>query len=306
VIHHQFYLSINLLCGTKTWMSKQEQNMKNLSPNGSTKFCFLMGSDIANTRSPALHTAWFVSLNLNAVYLPCSIQGEESFKNTFSSLLKIGNFCGANITMPFKSLAVEMPDLVLSHAVKAIGAANTLYKNKEGGWSLENTDIIGIKKTIESLVPRNTPYNMILLGGGGAAASCIHYAEHLDSSCQQVICLTRNPEKTKGRFPNLKTGRKLRIFNLDLDSIDKVRQLVVDEALVTLVVNTIPDTEKDLLVQIARIMPMKNFCYFDMLYKNTTVNLEFARSQGIPCVDGLLMLEEQAKESFFLWTGIRP
>jgi shikimate 5-dehydrogenase len=45
--------------------------------------------------------------------------------------------------------------------------------------------------------------------------------------------------------------------------------------------------------------------YFDMIYRKTEP-LKLAEKLGIPHLDGNCMLLEQARHSFFLWTGIMP
>lgn len=303
-------------------MSKQIPDMKILSPNGSTKFCFLFGNEITHSPSPSIHTQWFMQFNFNVVYLPCQVQNEQSFKNIITSLLNIDNFHGANITMPFKSLILDILQITHSDAVKATGAANTLYKNQSNNWCLENTDVYGIKKTIQSLVPSN--YNLIVLGGGGAAASCIYFGTYI-SQCKQIICFTRNPEKTLHRFPSLSTAltnKKLQILSTTTENINKIKALISNNNY-NVIVNSIPpenelnkicstelletneQAKESLFIELTKILPVEKLCYFDMSYRNT-FNLQYSKDNGIKCADGMLMLKEQARESFFLWTGVRP
>lgn len=292
-------------------MSKQNHNMNFLSPNGSTKFCFLFGNEISNSPSPIMHTKWFIFYQLNMIYLPCQIKATQHFKKALESLMKVENFHGANITMPFKNEVSKILNISRSKIVKETSAANTLYKDRSNNWCLENTDIYGIKKTVENLLPCNTNYTLIVWGGGGAAASCIYYGEFLDPNCKKIICVTRDPSKTLKKFPQLKTYKKFQTINSNFKNTIEINELFLDKNSYALVVNTIPanqiqhNSEDNLLIQLIKIFPTKQICYFDMNYKDT-FNIEIARNNKVQCLNGIVMLEEQAKQSFFLWTEILP
>ncbi|MES2614862.1 MAG: hypothetical protein V4591_05555, partial [Bdellovibrionota bacterium] len=270
----------------------------------------LFGSELKNSPSPALHTNWFHQHGLNVIYLPCQIQEEKIFKSTLSNLLSVDNFQGANITMPFKSTVVEILNIDRSKDVLSTGVANTLYKNQSNKWGLENTDLTGIAKTIKNLIPENANYNLIVLGGGGVAASCLYFGDELDSQCQKILCFTRNPSKTKARFPLLRKNKKLQLMDSNFDNTNEIKKITSNKDAFLLVINTIPaenaqeDQKNNLLIQLTKLISINQICYFDAIYKRTP-NIELAERFGIKCLDGSMMFEEQAKESFYLWTGIR-
>ena len=176
-------------------------------PDGKTKFCFLFGSNIAHSLSPAMHSKWFQGNNLNCVYLPLQIQSENEFISTLKILTTIQGFIGGNITLPFKHCALQLIFVSQSKAVKATKAANTIFRNHFGQWCFENTDIKGIEASINYLIQPSETFEMIVLGGGGGAASSI-YCGVENKNCTKIICLTRNPEKTLTSFDYLNKEKK--------------------------------------------------------------------------------------------------
>ena len=64
----------------------------------------------------------------------------------------------------------------------------------------------------EGLMPIEKSYDLIVLGGGGASASCLYYSEFLSSFCQRIFCVTRSSKKIMDRFPAISKYEKLQVF----------------------------------------------------------------------------------------------
>ena len=56
------------------------------------------------------------------------------------------------------------------------------------------------------------------------------------------------------------------------------------------------------VMELIKKLEGKNFCYFDLVYEDTEA-IKYVAEKGISHINGKLMLLNQAKESFFLWTG---
>ena len=290
---------------TNTYMSKQITNQAKFSPNGSTKYCFIFGNFLKNSPSPTLHTQWFYENQKDIIYLPYQIESEIHFHEAISSLLKCNNFHGANITMPFKNSILSLSNIKKSAFVSKSSVANTLFKNEANEWCLENTDIDGIKLSIETLIPENTKYNLILLGGGGTAASCSFYAQHINTFCQKVLCFTRNPAKTREKFPNLDANSNTTLLAESFLSEEKIQSL--NSNFPTLIINTIPNQNinNNPLIKLLNFSLSKQIYFFDVVYTKTET-FKLAEKMGIKCLNGELMFKEQARKSFYLWTGVYP
>ncbi len=283
-------------------------------PNGETKFCYLFGANIQHSLSPEMQTKWFIKHNQNAVYLPFEISDEKDFLQIIQNIIHTKNFIGANFTLPYKKSILAIHSFEPSTTVEVIQAANTLYKDTMGKWYLENTDIVGIRETIKYLNQENDSYIAIVLGGGGAAVSAI-YESILNISCKQVLNFTRNPEKTLASFPFLRKQNKYSIFPFE-EIKNKTTLNFLNEGIKVILINTLPlgiEHTKNLqgsylqdnvyAREIIDLVTNPYFCYFDMIYTETKA-LKVASKKGFKVIDGKLMLRAQAKESFYLWTGI--
>lgn len=284
-------------------------------PDGKTKFCFLFGSNIAHSLSPKLHSTWMQSNKLNSVYLPLQIKEEPEFLSVLKNLTQIEGFLGGNITLPFKNAVLNLNFLKQSETVKKIKAANTIYKNNLNEWCLENTDIKGIEASIITLIKPNVKFEMIVLGGGGAAATVIYWGI-MNENCSKIICVTRNPVKTKDNYKYLSNESKFSIVKLDEEHVHNLISEVNHNADKKVLVNTLPlglldspssgsyADENSYALHFINKLNSKQSCYFDLIYENTQAIHE-AKAKGLNCINGKLMLETQAKESFYLWTGIK-
>lgn len=296
-------------------MKKSIIKVDSFMPDGKTKFCFLFGSNIAHSLSPKLHTSWMRSNKLNCVYLPMQIKKENDFLDILKNLVRIEGFNGANITLPFKSTILELEDLKKSEIVKKIKAANTIYKNNLGQWCLDNTDVKGIEASILKLIKPNESFEMIVLGGGGAAAAVI-YCGLVNNHCKKIFCLTRSPEKTLNLYEYFKNENKISLEHLNEDNIEKIISVSNETSHKKIIINTLPlgvlekasnesySNENPYAIKLIKKIKPKLCCYFDLVYENTQA-IKFAKTKGVKCLNGKLMLSTQAKESFFLWTGIK-
>jgi shikimate dehydrogenase len=280
-------------------------------PNSLTKFYFLFGTNICHSLSPTLHSSWFRKYELNAIYLPATVKDEDDFISLLKKLLLIEEFSGGNITMPFKHAALGILEFEQEQEVQITKAANTIFRKKNTDWALANTDIYGIEKTIEFLIEPQQEFDILLLGGGGAASSAL-YAGQNNVLCRQILCLTRNPEKTTENFSLINRPQKLNLRPLTSSSLkDAVNYYQVQKDKRVLIINTIPfdilnNQGGNFAVYLLENLTDKNrIFYFDMTTSDTQA-IQIACNQGIRNTNGRLMLEAQACKSFSYWTGIWP
>lgn len=276
-----------------------------------TKFYFLFGTNICHSLSPTLHSSWFKKSELNAIYLPATLKDENDFISTLEKLLLVKEFSGGNITMPFKHAALGILDFEQEKEVQITRAANTIFRKKDASWSLANTDIYGIEKTIEFLVEPQQEFDILLLGGGGAASSALYVGQN-NVLCRQILCLTRNPEKTTEKFALINRSQKLNLRPLTSNSLkDMVDYYQTQKDKHVLLINTIPfdiinNQDDNFAVYLLKHLTDKNrIFYFDMMTLDTQA-IQIACNQGIRNTNGKLMLETQARKSFSYWTGIWP
>src|SRR5262249_24519349 len=92
------------------------------------------------------HNAAFAKEGLNKVYLPFRVPSDK-----FAESLKAFNWLGVkgySVTLPHKESVLELTDQ-FDGPIKAIGAANTLYRDGEGKWRAANTDFDAALQSLE-------------------------------------------------------------------------------------------------------------------------------------------------------------
>jgi shikimate dehydrogenase len=132
----------------------------------------VIGSPIAHSKSPALHTHWLKTLGIAGHYIPIDV-AQEDLEHIVKTLPKMG-FVGVNVTVPYKEKVMEFADLVTDRAA-LIGSANTLIFRKDGKIHADNTDSYGFIQNLRQKAPDWDPKAgpAAILGAGGAARAVI-------------------------------------------------------------------------------------------------------------------------------------
>lgn len=173
----------------------------------------------------------------------------------------------------------------------SIGAANTIFRNRDGGLQATNTDAAGFFAPIADGDWVGAP--VALIGAGGAARAILFALAQADVG--EVTLLARSP---------LKGAALLSHFGL------KGRVLPMAAAIpqAALLVNSSPlgmVGQPPLAIDLSPL-PQDALVY-DVVYTPIeTPLLRSARSLGLETVDGLDMLIGQAALAFELFFGIAP
>ena len=255
----------------------------------------VIGSPIAHSKSPALHTHWLKSLGIAGHYVPLDV-AQDDLENVVRTLPKMG-FVGANVTVPYKEQVMSMADLVTDRAA-LIGSANTLIFRKDGKIHADNTDGYGFIQNLRQKAPEWNPKAgpAAVLGAGGAARAVI--AALLDAGVPEILLSNR----TKPRAEQLRAD-----FGQRLTVVDWVQAgNMLEEA--TTVVNT---TSLGMVGKPALRVPLdglqKGALVTDLVYAPLVTDfLNTANQAGCITVDGLGMLLHQAVPAFERWFGVRP
>lgn len=270
-------------------------------PNGSTELLALFGRDISNSPSPATHSLWAELLKLNYLYLPLHCPDEESFHSLGSALMACKNFRGANITNPFKRVALSLPGVELDTTAARCGAANTLYRaeTESGGlaWRLANTDLAGCSASIRKILSQQIEFTnkerkliFITLGTGAMARTCSRAIEEFRTEFQII--------------QNTQLQRQLLEEDFDANQILEAQS--ADELIL---INTLPtgtsgEADQTALRALNKINQQTRHMrkhLFEVSYVNTRLSRQ-ASSLRWNVIHGDLLFETQARESFKLWT----
>ncbi len=255
----------------------------------------VIGSPVAHSRSPQLHSHWLKTLGIPGFYIPMDVANAD-LEAVLRTLPKMG-FRGVNITVPHKERALELADLVTDRAT-IIGAANTLVFREDGKIQADNTDGYGFIENLRQAAPDWKPESgpAAVLGAGGAARAVI--AALLDVGVPEILLSNRTRPRAEGLQQQF--GRRVTV-------IDWVQAGNMLEEAVT-VVNT---TSLGMVGSPPLRVPLdglrKGAVVTDLVYAPLQTRLLMeAEKAGCVAVDGLGMLIHQAVPAFERWFGTRP
>ncbi len=191
----------------------------------------VLGSPIAHSKSPALHTAAYEVLGLPWTYDAIEVRDDElrSFLETVDGHGATDGhetlWRGLSLTMPLKR---EVLPLLADQTrlVEVVGAANTVLL-RQGRWHGYNTDVAGIVAAFaDAGVTRLR--SVQILGSGATAASVLAAVAELGATRVQVFA--RDPERAQPleRVATL-LGVELTIRRLGISD----RSMIVPDAIVS-------------------------------------------------------------------------
>ena len=243
----------------------------------------VIGNPISHSLSPTIHHQFAKQCGIDISYEKICAP-LDGFAETVNALRQKG-FTGANVTTPFKQAAFTYADFLTARA-KLAGAVNTLvFKNNQ--CIGDNTDGIGLLRDLEkkNIEIKNT--RILILGAGGAARGIIPALQ--SQHPQKIAILNRTEDKAIALAKAL---------NCDIYSKNKEYDLIIN--------TTNANFEKNNIFECLENLSHTN-CY-DLNYgeRHKTFKHWAKEKNTKSCHEGLGMLIEQAAESFFVWTGLKP
>ena len=255
----------------------------------------VIGSPIAHSRSPRLHTHWLKRYGIAGHYIPMDVS-QNNLREVLSALPKAG-FVGVNVTIPHKETVLAMADVVTDRAA-LIGAANTLIFRKDGRIHADNTDGYGFIATLRQNAPDWNPTTgpAAVIGAGGAARAVI--ASLIEVGTPEI----RIANRTRARAEALRQE-----FGAKVIVHDWVQAGNMMESAITVVNASSLGMEGKAEFRIPLDALSKNAVVNDLVYTPLRTRLlEDAAEIGCTTVDGLGMLIHQAAPAFERWFGTRP
>lgn len=269
--------------------------------SGTTKLVGLLGSPVTQSMSPAMHTASFSKMGIDAVYLGFDVTPEE-LEPTVKGFANAG-VTGYNVTMPCKTKVLPYLD-ELTPAAELMGAVNTVVI-KDGKSIGDNTDGAGFVQNmrLHGFEPEG---KIVTVVGAGGAGSAVFTQLALDG----VVAIN--------------------IFNRRDDFWDITKEKVSDLASKTGVPMVLGDLEdkkllaraiknSDLFVNATRVgmAPLDDECVIeeDMLHEGLFVAdtvyepretklIRMAKEYGLQTAPGLGMLLQQAALGEKIWFDV--
>ncbi len=255
----------------------------------------VIGSPVAHSRSPALHSHWLKRYGISGYYVPLDIMAPD-LEDALRTLPRMG-FIGANVTIPHKEKVMKIADLVTDRAA-VMGAANTLIFRADGKIHADNTDGYGFIENLRQGAPGWEPAEgpATVIGAGGAARAVV--ASLIDVGVTEI----RLTNRTRARSDALRQefGTKVHVYEWVQagSAIDGARTIVNASSLGMV-------GKPDLKVPMDALS--RDAVVTDLVYTPIeTAFLRQAADAGCRTVDGLGMLLYQAAPAFERWFGVRP
>lgn len=119
----------------------------------------------------------------NPDYELCELQPER-----VAEFLQRRDFCGINVTIPYKTTVIEYLDEV-DEAARSIGAVNTIV-NRGGRLYGYNTDFYGLLALIHHCGWQLAGKKVLVLGSGGTSRTAVSVANHLNAAAVYRVSRT--------------------------------------------------------------------------------------------------------------------
>lgn len=261
----------------------------------------VLGADVSNSRSPAIHRAAFRALNVEGSYEAFSVDA-RGFRGLVRRLAA-GGFDYVNVTIPHKRAAAALAD-VRTALVRATGAANTLifpHRGRRDAIRADNTDGYGLMTALGDMdVIARAGDVFVLVGSGGAAAGGL--AALLAKGVRVRIVARRTAAaRALGRGLPLRQRARIQIFPWTPAGL---AQAVTGAHALIAAVPAAAWQSAESRAGLASLTPSS--AVLEMAYGAPTPLGAAARDRGVRYQDGIPMLVHQAAQAIALALGKMP
>lgn len=269
--------------------------------SGRTKLIGLVGSPVSQSMSPALHTASFAKIGIEAVYLGFDVQPEQ-LPDVVKGLKELGAV-GYNVTMPCKTFIGQYLD-ELDPAAELMGAVNTVAI-KDGKSVGYNTDGAGFAHNLK-LQGCEIEGKVATVIGAGGAGSAVFTQLALEKAAEVRVFNQKDDfwAKTEGHLGAIeeRTGAKVTLSDL-ADREALTASIAESDILVNATrVGMVPNVD-DCLVD--ESMFHEGLVVADTVYEpHETKLIKMAKAHGLLAVGGLGMLLQQAALGEKIWFDV--
>ena len=233
----------------------------------------LIGYPLGHSMSKAYFTEKFSREGIEADYTPLPIERVEEV------LPHCAQLSGFNVTIPHKQSI--MPLLAeISEEAREVGAVNCVKVCDDGRLVGYNTDVVGIRKSLEGVTLKGT--KALVLGTGGASKA-VQYV--LRESGAEVKVVSRSQGSADLTYEDL------------TDKFVKGCDIIVN----TTPLGMFPNVESAPALPYSALSAKHTL--FDCVYNpRQTRFLALGAAQGARTIDGLTMFQAQAEGSYQIWS----
>ncbi len=250
----------------------------------------VLGSPIAHSLSPALHTAAYAALGLDGWTYTAIECDEAGLPGLLASCDR--RWVGLSLTMPLKRAVLPLLDRTEPLAAE-VGGANTVVfeRDERHGY---NTDVSGMVTALaEAGITR--PASAAILGAG--ATACAALAALRETGLASVVVLVRDQARAGDLLAaasRLGVAVELRPFGSEVRDSE-------------LLVSTVPAGAADFYAERHGVTSSAPGAVLDVVYHPWPTALAQAAAQsGAVVISGFDLLLHQAARQVELMTGIKP
>lgn len=190
------------------------------------------------------------------------------------------NLLGLSVTIPYKQEIIPYLD-ELSFEARSVGAVNCV-KIVEGRLIGHNTDVIGFKESLLTLLNGAFPTSALILGTGGASQAVQYVLTELGIEYQLV-----SRDVMKGNYT---------YDNIECETVFS-HHLIIN----TTPIGMYPNVDVAPKIPYAYITP--SHYLFDLIYNPTlTQFLDYGEQRGAHICNGEQMLKSQAEAAWQIWS----
>lgn len=234
----------------------------------------LIGCPLGHSASAAYFTEKFSREGIAALYEPYELESIEAVEPLRTTL------AGFNVTIPYKKAIIPYLASVSSEAA-AVGAVNCVKVDSSGAMHGYNTDVVGIRKSLEGYDLQGA--KALVLGTGGAAAAVIYVLRQMGAV---VTVVSRRAAEGVITYADI------------------TPQTLAD---VRIVVNATPVgmfPNVDFAPELPYQALTAEHILFDIVYNpRLTLFLKRGAAQGATVITGDEMFRRQAEASWQIWSA---
>ena len=246
----------------------------------------IVAKKLDHSLSPMIHNYWSKKIKSNFLYKKYELE-EKKIEKFFYNYKKDKNFIGFNITIPYKEKFIDMCDNV-SQRAKKIGSVNLIYKKKNMIYG-DNTDVIGFTKIFNLLKIKRTK-SVLLIGAGGASRAILYFLNK--ENIENIDIFATSLRRRKGLSKNF----NFKNFTNKTTLLKKRYDLIINAS------NAGMSHGNKMNRKILQLVK-ETKGVIDIVYNPLETDLlKEAKKHNIKSLGGLIMLVEQAKPSFEIWT----
>jgi shikimate dehydrogenase len=237
----------------------------------------VIGDPIAHSKSPLIHGFWLEKLGIEGDYRPVRVRSDQ-LEGHLRSRRGDPDWRGCNVTAPHKVAVIPCLDQLFMHGEVA-RAVNTVFRQGDS-IAGNNSDLTACLRSLQKQPPHRGSAFIIGAGGAARAAFMALHAMGFESIC----VANRTPERAFAMLQALGVKASVQPLDAPLPPAD-------------LLVNASSMSAEGTALDLSPLPP--HAVVFDMVFEPVeTPLLAAARGRGLPTIDGLAMLIEQAEYGF--------